>query len=851
MTLHGFRKKGWVRVVSSICLVIAVLFTVAAVLPHSVYAQTQTSGSQSGNAGGSGSQSGGTGIIQKAKSLVASGIGALGDVTSGFVTTLAFLAIYDMAVVVGVIVALEAWLIGVILNINDGIFQTVFVQSGFSIALSIANLAFVLGIIVIAIATIIRNESYGVKKLLWKLVVAAVLVNFGLVIAAPIFGLSNSFSHYFVNCINPAGGGCSQSFNGFESWDNFATTFAGSFQPQNSFSFVTGGSVNNKTDILSSKGLNSLSGALAATGANDGKELVALMGVLFGATNLLLIVLVLGGLLVLLFIRYIYIAILAILMPFAWASWVFPIFGNHWKKWWSKFLQWSFFAPIALFFIYLSMLLMQVSNGTTGVGSLDLKQYNNGGIFTALSGFFAGALSQLLPAILQELIFAGLIIGGLFAANSMGIKGASAVTGAITSAGNGVKTWAGKKSKQAAGRMVPKDVKNKLQSGGYRFIPQRLQVATGVGLGNLERAGRGDTVAAQAKYAENLAKDPAALARALAQKSGTLGRGAMSHEEQMAVLDKLSKDENLRKDVVKAAGVGSLGGLTVNGQNFQDFLKQNEGKFKDLQQEKSYEELKDQSGLTIHELAEKNKDAEKTVLEFGDKAKAQEFKDVYEKWGSGTPLSPSEKGVFDAYSNRLDELNKLEGKGALTDPEKDEIKTLREIQNTPTGHTFITNIEKDQYDTAKLTFDENIGKIKRLIKDHPDLVADSFQDFSKASAKFDKDIKIGDKRNKPLTFDPAAVKNMQQSIITAMAEGLSPQNAKELLKSLGTKNNLKYFEDAPQSMDAKTLAQIQSLARSNKTLASYIKNNPGRDAVDLNEMFGIRPKKYKKDEDED
>ena len=64
-----------------------------------------------------------------------------------------------------------------------------------------------LGIIVIALATILRIESYSIKKMLWKLVVMAILVNFGLVIIAPIFGFSNALTQYFLNCFNPWPGG--------------------------------------------------------------------------------------------------------------------------------------------------------------------------------------------------------------------------------------------------------------------------------------------------------------------------------------------------------------------------------------------------------------------------------------------------------------------------------------------------------------------------------------------------------------------------------------------------------------------------------------------------------------------
>ena len=104
----------------------------------------------------------------------------------------------------GLLLTVSAWLVKLGLQFNNNIFNSPAVQTGFSVSLAIANLGFVLGIIIIAIATIIRNQTYGIKQLLWKLVFMAILVNFGLVITAPIVGFANSMSTYFINATSPS-----------------------------------------------------------------------------------------------------------------------------------------------------------------------------------------------------------------------------------------------------------------------------------------------------------------------------------------------------------------------------------------------------------------------------------------------------------------------------------------------------------------------------------------------------------------------------------------------------------------------------------------------------------------------
>lgn len=368
------------------------------------------------------------------------------DIFGGFsseaVSGLSAMITYLIAMIFAIVIAIEAWVIGVVLSINASVLQTTFVQTGFSISLSIVNLAFVLGIIVIALATILRSQTYGIKQLLWKLVVMAIIVNFGLVIMSPIFALGNSFSQYFLNCINPGAGSCTSSSG--SSFMNFGTTMASAFNPQNPWVATNAAPNATGTAALQSSGF---SGAFSPTGSSLGTAVVPIFGMVFVVIDLLLIVVVLGVFIGLLTIRYLYIAILAILLPFAWASWVFPSFSSHWKKWWELFIRWTFFAPVVLFFIYLALLTMQ---GNGSAGAFNVTAYQSGGAWTGISNFLSAAFSPIISSFLQEILLGGLIVGGMIAANSMGIKMAGTVVDVAKKGGNAAGGYIKKKTKGIA-----------------------------------------------------------------------------------------------------------------------------------------------------------------------------------------------------------------------------------------------------------------------------------------------------------------------------------------------------------------------------------------------------------------
>ena len=109
-----------------------------------------------------------------------------------------------MGYIGGWVASVVFWLGGLLvelaLNINSQLLSrtNAVLHTGWTIALSFANLGFVLAIIIIAFATIFRIQNYAMKQVLWKLIVAALLVNFSLVIAGAFISVSDNLSEVFL-----------------------------------------------------------------------------------------------------------------------------------------------------------------------------------------------------------------------------------------------------------------------------------------------------------------------------------------------------------------------------------------------------------------------------------------------------------------------------------------------------------------------------------------------------------------------------------------------------------------------------------------------------------------------------
>lgn len=105
-------------------------------------------------------------------------------------------------------------------------------------------------------------------------------------------------------------------------------------------------------------------------------------------------------------VRYLYLVVLLVFGPLAFLAMILPATQKHWNTWWEKLTQWSFFAPVFMFMIMLSIRLS--------------------------TSFFpqnAQSFTDLASISIQYILTMGLFVASLFVAQSMGIAMSGTVVG--------------------------------------------------------------------------------------------------------------------------------------------------------------------------------------------------------------------------------------------------------------------------------------------------------------------------------------------------------------------------------------------------------------------------------------
>lgn len=348
------------------------------------------------------------------------------EAITGAILTVAFVVI----TLVGYLLSWAAWFVDFALAVNGEVLNLPVVQLGWRIVRDMANLFFVLGIIVVAFATVIRNETYGIKKTLFKLIVMAVLINFSLSISGAILDSSAILTNFFI----------SKATNGDP--HNVSKAMGQAFGPQT---------------------LLNVQASAAETAKQKGaKILEAIASLFFIIIFSWMGVISFFALGAMLFIRFIHISFLLILAPLAWLGWVFPGLsiggqGNFFKTWWNEFLRWTFFAPAMAFFLYLALFAIQQQASIKTLANSTQSGAALGGALNIGSGTgTTPGLVSLAATIGSMFVFCGLMMGGLLTANKMGIQGATTATnyakkassylgGKARGAAKGTGKWAGRR----------------------------------------------------------------------------------------------------------------------------------------------------------------------------------------------------------------------------------------------------------------------------------------------------------------------------------------------------------------------------------------------------------------------
>ncbi|MBI2013465.1 MAG: hypothetical protein HYS87_01415 [Candidatus Colwellbacteria bacterium] len=250
---------------------------------------------------------------------------------------------------------------------------------GFNITLGLTNIGFVIAIIAIAFATMLRRENLQIKQALPKLIVIALLINFSWLIATTIIFISNGIGEALLAMVGKTTG----TPMSISSIGNFGSTITGALNSIKNFEITKLFGF----EIPAIPGLDFMLSILAG-----------LMGVIMRAIFGLIAFFALIATAVMLVIRYVALTFLLILMPLALLANVFPGFSGQWKKWYETFTNWIIFYPAVLLFLAIGL-----------VASDNLIDPQNFDPINNIVGIIA---------------VSGLMIGGLIVAQKLGLTGA-------------------------------------------------------------------------------------------------------------------------------------------------------------------------------------------------------------------------------------------------------------------------------------------------------------------------------------------------------------------------------------------------------------------------------------------
>jgi hypothetical protein len=342
----------------------------------------------------------------------------------------------------------------------------------------LVNMVFILALLVIAFGTIF-DTAYGAKNTLFKLIIAALLINFSYVIGAIVIEFSNITASAFLGTIG--------------NHADVSNRIAQSIQP---------GSFYPDTTLV-----GELTQAQAAV-ETGGRVLASLVfGLIFMA--LTIIALAVGFLLIL--IRVPILWTILIFSPFAFAAYILPQTQKGWNMWWKKLIEWSFVLPVYMFFVFLGVWFMNNAVLTPEQTKI-LESFS-------LTDIFLNKMSESIGRLFQFALSIFFLLGGAFAAKRV-CGEAGEYTGKIQS-------WVtGRVKSGAAGTAVGtawKQFKETGQIGKY-------QTAYGGERARRLRQARGRDIFEPGAYAQQRAKEVENQANALKARRATMTDEAWKKE---------------------------------------------------------------------------------------------------------------------------------------------------------------------------------------------------------------------------------------------------------------------------------------------------------------------------------
>ncbi|MCX7779174.1 MAG: hypothetical protein N2259_02970 [Patescibacteria group bacterium] len=252
--------------------------------------------------------------------------------------------------------------------------RTSAVNKGWEILRDLANMFFILMLLVIAFATVLKIEKYSYKTLLAPVLLMAVLVNFSKMICGLVIDFAQVIMLSFVNAFKDIASG-------------------------------------NLSEILGLKTFGDLGEEITVT-VNDWNKVWAWI---LACIMMFVALVVTFIILALLIMRIIALWIMIVLSPLAFICFVIPGGQKYAKQWQDKFFNQVIVGPVLAFFLWFAFYAVQQGNlnPTTGMG-LQPGKVNVGPTVSGQSNVLASFALGI-----------GMLIGALVAAQQLGVAGAS------------------------------------------------------------------------------------------------------------------------------------------------------------------------------------------------------------------------------------------------------------------------------------------------------------------------------------------------------------------------------------------------------------------------------------------
>lgn len=338
------------------------------------------------------------------------------------------------------------WFVDILIDISQfNEFTTLsMVETGWGLARDVANMFFIVVLLIIAFSTVLKISSYHYQKTLTKLLIMAILVNFSKLIAGFLIDFFQVIMLTFVNGFKDAAAG------------NLAAGFG-------------------IYEMLA----NANTGQVGDIGSNAAAALAALLAVLMIIIADMVVLIMIAVLLW----RIAMLWVLVIISPLAYLSYAF--IPKYWSQWWQMFFQHLTSGPIIAFFLWLALLTMQQD-------ALKDKLVVEGDRDTTQNYSFVGSAVNN-KVLMNYFVSIALLMGGLAIAQKVAAQSGGAVgnfaqkvqkvgtKAAMIGTGVAAAGWALKKAPSKAGGLLSRSegVRNVLGAiGGKRYLPGLNTLAT-------------------------------------------------------------------------------------------------------------------------------------------------------------------------------------------------------------------------------------------------------------------------------------------------------------------------------------------------------------------------------------